>query len=79
MPVKAWLERTMEDIYRYPLREAAADALNRQIRAHAADDLIVNLAMTLRKEGRLSVIADDGDEAPRAQIICSLGLVGEKA
>jgi superfamily II DNA or RNA helicase len=72
------LQRTMEDIYRYPLRESAADALNRQIRTHADDEVIVNLAMTLREEGRLSVIEEDGDEAPKAQIICSMGLVREK-
>jgi superfamily II DNA or RNA helicase len=70
------LQRTMEDIYRYPLRESAADALNRQIRSGADDEIIVNLAMSLREEGRLSVIEEDGEDTPRTQIICSMGLVG---
>jgi hypothetical protein len=71
------LQRTMEDVYRYPLRESAVDALNRQIRARAEDDVIVNLCMTLREEGRLSVIEPEGDEAPKTHIICSMGLVRE--
>jgi hypothetical protein len=73
------LQRTMEDVYRYPLRESAADALNRQIRTRADDEVIVNLAMTLREEGRLSVVEEDGDEVSKSQIICSMGLVGSKS
>ncbi len=72
------LQRTMEDVYRYPLRESAADALNRQIRSGADDEIIVNLAMSLREEGRLSVIEEDGNEKPKTQIICSMGLVAGK-
>jgi hypothetical protein len=72
------LQRTMEDVYRYPLRESASDALNRQIRSGAEDEIIVNLAMSLREEGRLSVIEEDGDDKPKTQIICSMGLVAGK-
>jgi superfamily II DNA or RNA helicase len=72
------LQRTMEDVYRYPLRESAADALNRQIRSGADDEIIVNFAMSLREEGRLSVIEEDGDDNPKTQIICSMGLVAGK-
>lgn len=69
------LQRTMEDVYKYPLRESAAENLNRQMKTGADDDTIVRLAMTLREEGRLSVIQEDGDEVSETQIICSLGLV----
>jgi len=68
------LQRTMEDVYRYPLRESAAETLNRQMKTGADDDTIVRLAISLREEGRLSVIQEEGDEAPETQIICSLGL-----
>jgi hypothetical protein len=71
------LQRTMEDVYRYPLRESAAETLNRQMKSGADDDTVVRLAMALREEGRLSVIHEDGDEEADTQIICSLGLVGE--
>ncbi|HNY38999.1 MAG TPA: phospholipase D-like domain-containing protein [Bryobacteraceae bacterium] len=68
-------QRTMEDVYKYPLRESAAESLNRQMKTGADDDTIVRLAMALREEGRLSVIHEDGDEEAETQIICSLGLV----
>ncbi|MGD0498573.1 MAG: helicase-related protein [Bryobacteraceae bacterium] len=72
------LQRTMEDVYRYPLRESAAETLNRQMKSGADDETIVRIAMTLREEGRLSVIQEDGDEEAATQIICSLGLIGGK-
>jgi hypothetical protein len=70
------LQRTMEDVYKYPLRESAAEILNRQMKTGADDETIVRLAMTLREEARLSVIHEDGDEESGTQIICSLGLIG---
>ena len=73
------LQRTMEDVYKYPLRESAAETLNRQMKTGADDETIVRLAMTLREEARLSVIHEDGDEESETQIICSLGLVGGAA
>ncbi len=69
------LQRTMEDVYRYPLRESAAETLNRQMKSGADDDTVVRLAMALREEARLSVIHEDGDEETETQIICSLGLI----
>jgi superfamily II DNA or RNA helicase len=70
------LQRTMEDVYRYPLRESAADMLNRQMKSGADDETVVRLAMSLREEARLSVIQEDGDEESKTHIICSLGLTG---
>ncbi len=70
------LQRAMEDVYRYPLRESAAEHLNRQMKSGADDDAIVRLAMSLREEGRLSVIQEDGDEQSETHIICSMGLRG---
>ena len=70
------LHRTMENIYRYPLREAAAETLNRQIKSGADDGTIARLAMSLREEGKLNVIHEDGEDRREAQIICSLGLAG---
>ena len=70
------LQRTMEDVYRYPLRESAAGSLNRQMKSGADDGIIVHLAMSLREEGRLSVIQEDGDEQSETHIICSMGLSG---
>ena len=68
------LRRTVDAIYRYPLRQAAADALNRQLRSGISDEALAELAVTLRDEGRLS-IADEEDERREPQIVCSLGLI----
>ena len=73
------LQRTLEDIYRYPLRESAAEALNRQMKSGADDDAIARLAMSLREEAKLSVVQEDGDEQRETQIICSLGLAGDSS
>jgi hypothetical protein len=70
------LHRTMEDVYKHPLRESAAETLNRQMKSGADDETIARIAMTLREESRLSVVAEDGEETTESQIICSLGLVG---
>jgi hypothetical protein len=69
------LQRTMEDVYKYPLRESAAETLNRQMKTGADDETIVRLAMALREEARLSVVHEDGDQETETQIICSLGLI----
>lgn len=70
------LQRTMEDVYRFPLRESAAETLNRQMKTGADDETVVGLAMALREEGRLSVAQEEGAEDAETQIICSLGLIG---
>jgi superfamily II DNA helicase RecQ len=68
------LQRAMDDVYRYPLRESAAEALNRQMKSGADDETIARLAIMLREESRLSVIQEDGDNEAETHIICSLGL-----
>jgi superfamily II DNA or RNA helicase len=70
------LQRTIDDIYRYPLRESAAEAFNRQMKSGADDEMIARLAMALREETRLNVVQEDGEEEREAHIICSLGIAG---
>ena len=70
------LRRAINDIYRYPLRQAAVDTLNRQMRSGISDDALAELVIALRDEDRLCVIHDD-DERQEPQIICSLGQVGQ--
>ena len=67
------LHRSINDIYRYPLRPSAVDTLNRQLRTGASDDQLADLVMALREEDKLCVKdAEADDQEP--QIICSLGL-----
>ena len=70
------LERTINEVYRYPLRQGAADAINRQIRSGASAEQLADLAKALRDENRLCFIQDGSTDLPEEpQIVCSLGLV----
>jgi hypothetical protein len=68
------LQRTLEDVYKYPLRSTATDILNRHMKTNCTDQTLAELAVGLRETGRLSVIEGDQDQDTLAQIICSLGL-----
>jgi hypothetical protein len=67
------LRKTIEEIYRYPLRQVATDTLNRQLRVGTEDGKLAELAIALREEGRLCLIHEE-EEAREPQIICSLGI-----
>lgn len=69
------LLRTIEDIYRYPLRQSATDTLNRQLKAGVTDEALSELCIALRSEDRLCLIAEEHEQR-EPRIICSLGLVG---
>jgi superfamily II DNA or RNA helicase len=73
----AELEKAIDAIYKYPLREVAKDILNRQMKAGISDEDLARLVINLRNEDRLSIIADEGERVDaEAKIICSMGLVG---
>jgi superfamily II DNA or RNA helicase len=67
------MRRAIEDIYNYPLRQAAVDSLNRQLRSGIRDADLVQCVIELRDEGRLSIIHEE-EESQEPHIICSLGL-----
>jgi len=67
------LNRAIQEIHRYPLRESAKDILNRQLRIGLTDEMLVQLVLSLRDEGKLCLEERDGASVdPR--VICSLGL-----
>jgi len=67
------LHRAIEEIYRYPIREAAKDALNRLLRSHATDEDIAQKVIALRDADALCVKEEEA-ESREPRIICSLGL-----
>ena len=67
------LLKTIDDIYRYPLREAAKDTLNRLLRSGIQDFQLAELVVSLRGEDRLCIVNEELDEK-EPQIICSMGL-----
>lgn len=70
---QAELDRTIDTIYRYPLRESAKDILNRQIRSGINDEDLADLAIRLYQDDMLCHIQEES-EPQEPQIICSLGL-----
>ena len=66
--------KTIDDIYRYPLRQSAVDVLNRQLRSGVSNEALAELAIALRDEDRLCVIHEE-DERQEPRIICSMGLI----
>lgn len=67
------LNRAIQDIHRYPLRESAKDILNRQLRIGIEDEQLAELVKALREEDKLCVEASD-ETTSEARVICSMGL-----
>jgi hypothetical protein len=65
--------KAIDDVYRYPLQQIAADTLNRQLRSGISDSQLADLVIALRGEARLCRIEEE-TETQEPQIICSLGL-----
>ena len=65
------LHKVIEDIYRFPLYQSATDALNAHLRTGGSDELLAQLAIRLRQDGRLCVI-QDARPSRDATIICSM-------
>ncbi len=68
------LHRAIDEMYRFPLRQAAVDTLNRQLRSGVSDETLAELVTALREEGRLCIVQED-DEELEPKIICSMGLI----
>ena len=70
------LELALDDIYRHPLLETAADMLNRLMRSGVNDEELSEAVKSLRDEGRLTYTDEDAAlREPR--VVCSLGLITE--
>ena len=73
------LHRALDDIYRYPLRQSAADTLNRQLRSGVDDAALAELVIAFRDDDRLCLTEEDDAEKRAPRIICSLGLFERRA
>ncbi len=68
------LKRAIQDIYDHPLREYARETINRQLKAGISDGDLANIVISLREDGKLSLISEDESTGKEPQIICSMGL-----
>jgi len=70
------LKRAIDDIFRYPLKEYAIDAISRQLKVGIPDAELAELVISLKDDDKLCNITEERENR-MAQIICSLGLVKE--
>jgi superfamily II DNA or RNA helicase len=68
------LLKALDQLYRFPLREAAKNSLNRQLRSGVADDNLARLVINLYETESLCLVEAE-KELDEPQIICSMGLV----
>jgi hypothetical protein len=68
------LKRAIQDIYDYPLREFARETINRQLKTGINDEELANLVVSIREDGKLSLVSDEDAKQKEPQIICSMGL-----
>ncbi len=71
------LRKAVEYIYRFPLRQAAIDTLNRQLKSGVNNESLAELVTTLYEEDRLCIVHEEG-QSQEPRIICSMGLAAEK-
>ena len=69
------LHRALDDIYHYPLRQAAVDTLNRQLRIGVDDAALAQMVIAMRDEDRLCLTENQNAEVQEPRIICSLGTI----
>ncbi len=68
------LEKAIDAIYNYPLRESAVDLLNFQLRSKVSAETLAATVVSLYRDDRLCIIHQhDWKKEPR--ILCSLGLI----
>lgn len=68
------LKKTMEDIYKYPLKEFAKETFNRQLKSGIDDEELASLSISLREDDKLCLINEDEIKYKDPKIICSMGL-----
>lgn len=67
------LDKGVDELYRYPLLDGAADTLNRQLRSGIDDERLAELVLALREDGRFCVIHEE-EQRREPRVICSMGL-----
>jgi len=72
------MKKSVDDVFKYPLKESARDTLNRQLRAGISDELLAELVVSLREDDKLCITDDEDESNKLPQIICSMGIKHEE-
>jgi len=69
------LKRTIEDIYKFPLKETAKEIFNRQLKSGINDMELAELAISINEGDNLCIVNEQGENQIKdPKIICSMGL-----
>ncbi len=69
------LKAAADQIYAFPMKETAKNALGKMLQKHLPADDIIQTVLEFHKENELCVVPDEQDISPHeARIICSMGL-----
>lgn len=67
------LGKVIDEMYRHPLRQAATDTLNRQLRSGISNEDLARLAISMWEDDRLCWVTEE-EQVQEPRIICSMGL-----
>jgi len=68
------IKRSVDDIFKYPLKQSAADTISRQMKSGISDEELSELVSVLREDGILCIINEEEEQKKIPQIICSMGV-----
>lgn len=71
------LRKAVDAIYRYPLKQAATDTINKHLRDGVDDAHLADLVSDLWEEERLCAISEE-EQQGEPRIICSMGLFQQR-
>jgi hypothetical protein len=68
------IKRVHQDIYRFPLKEDAVDAINREFKSGIDNERLVEMLCSMNEQDKLCIKNEDEQESKEARVICSMGL-----
>jgi hypothetical protein len=69
------LKKAIDELYHYPLKEYARDAISRHLKVDIDDVTFAELVLGLREENQFCQIEKLADMSQEPSVICSLGIM----
>jgi superfamily II DNA or RNA helicase len=76
--VRPEINAAINDIYQFPIREAAQESLKRQFKTGADDETLVMMVLVLHEEDKLVIRNDDQTDQSEPQLICSMSIMAQE-
>jgi len=72
------LKAAADQVYTYPMKETAKNALGKMLQKHLPADDIIQAVLEFYRDNELCIVPDEDDATPSsARIICSMGMAGK--